>query len=210
MNKILMVGLVSTLAIAQPCFGFAQELAETTAPAAQTVSAADYVIGTGDELEIFVWKNTELNTTAPVRPDGKITAPLVQDIQAQGKTPAQLSADLTVALKKYIQDPTVTVVVKTVVDAENRASIRVIGAAVQPKTVPYRRGITALDVMINLGGLPTFAAGNRAQILRPDPAQKGGYQVIPIHLNDLVNKADVTQNVTLLPGDIIKIPERWF
>jgi polysaccharide export outer membrane protein len=192
------------LALSGPAASFAQAPA---AVAAAPIDNSNYIISTGDELQIFVWKNPDLSTTTPVRPDGKITAPLVQDIQAQGKTPIQLSADLTTALATYIRDPMVTVVVRSFSAPGSEAAIRVIGSATAPKTVPYRKGITALDVMIQLGGLPVYASGNKAVMLR---TENGAVRTSPLRLNDLMKKGDLRANVVLLPGDVIRIPERFF
>ena len=170
-------------------------------------AAANYLIGPGDELEIFVWKNPDLSVTVPVRPDGKISTPLVADIQAQGLTPSDLAAGLRTNLSKYIQDPVVTVLVKSFAAPGSAASIRVIGAAATPKSVPYRAGLTVLDVIIEVGGLTTYADGNEAQIIR---TQGGANRTIPLHLTDLVKSGDLKANVQLMPGDIIRIPQRWF
>lgn len=207
--KTIKFAVALALALSTPAFSFAQVAAPAAdaAPVAQPDNASSYVISPGDELQVFVWKNPDLTTNAPVRPDGKITVPLVQDVQAQGKTPLQLSADLTVALAKYIQQPQVTVVVRTFAAPSNEAAIRVIGAAVAPKTVPYRAGITAMDVMITLGGLPTFAAGNRAEMLRTENGVTKSY---PLRLQDLMKGGDLKANVVLKPGDVIRIPERMF
>jgi len=169
--------------------------------------AADYLIGPGDELQIFVWKNPDLSVTLPVRPDGRISTPLVADMQAQGKTPTDLAANLRTALSKYVQDPVVTVLVKTVAAPGSAASIRVIGAAATPKSVPYRAGLTVLDVLIEVGGLNTYAAGNDAQIIRTENGVSRG---IPVHLADLMKSGDLKANVQLMPGDVVRIPERWF
>ncbi|WP_436012986.1 XrtA/PEP-CTERM system exopolysaccharide export protein [Phenylobacterium sp. LjRoot219] len=171
------------------------------------VADSDYQIGPGDTLQVFVWKNPELSADVPVRPDGKITTPLVQDIQAQGKTPTQLAGDLRTALAAYVQEPIVTVVVKTVAAPTSASAIRVIGAAVTPKTVAYHSGLTALDVMIEVGGLTTFASGNKAQLIRNE---NGAYRSYPLRLADLVKSGDMAANVNLKPGDVIRIPERWF
>jgi polysaccharide export outer membrane protein len=170
-------------------------------------AAANYLIGPGDELEIFVWKNPDLSVTLPVRPDGRISTPLVADMQAQGKTPTDLAANLRAALGKYVQDPIVTVLVKTVAAPGSAASIRVIGAAATPKSVPYRAGLTVLDVLIEVGGLNTYAAGNDAQIIRTEGGVSRG---IPVHLADLMKAGDLKANVQLMPGDVVRIPERWF
>ena len=169
--------------------------------------AANYLIGPGDELQIFVWKNPDLSVTLPVRPDGRISTPLVADMQAQGKTPTDLATNLRAALSKYVQDPVVTVLVKTVAAPGSAASIRVIGAAATPKSVPYRAGLTVLDVLIEVGGLNTYAAGNDAQIIR---TQDGVSRGIPVHLADLMKSGDLKANVQLMPGDVVRIPERWF
>ncbi len=167
----------------------------------------DYRIGAGDLLHVFVWKNPELSADVPVRPDGKITTPLVQDAVAQGKTPTELAADLRGMLSRYVQEPTVTVLVKTFAAPTNAAAIRVIGAAATPKTVPYRSGLTALDVMIEVGGLNTFASGNRAVLIRKE---NGTYREYPLRLADLLEGGKMEANRTLMPGDVVRIPERWF
>ena len=181
--------------------------AQNNAPAAAAVDANSYLIGPGDSLDIFVWKNPDLSVTVPVRPDGKISTPLVADIQAQGETPSQLAAGLQAALSKYIQNPVVTVLVKSFAAPGSAASIRVIGAAVTPKAVPYRAGLTALDVIIDVGGLTTYADGDAAQIVR---TSGGKERVIPLHLADLMKAGDLSANVQLMPGDIIRIPQRWY
>jgi polysaccharide export outer membrane protein len=196
------------LGLLLPLAAQAQEPAADAAPTPQAAAvSSNYQIGPGDSLQIFVWKNPDLSTLVPVRPDGKITTPLVQDVQAAGKTPTQLAADLRAALSNYIQDPNVTVVVKSFAAPANAAAIRVIGAAVAPKTVPYRDGLTALDVLIDVGGLTTYANGNGAELLRKE---NGRYQSYPLHLSNLLKSGNLKENVTLMPGDIIRIPERWF
>ncbi len=139
---------MSASAMAQPAAGGAQV-------------SPTYMISPGDQLRVFVWKNPDLTVDVPVRPDGKISTPLVADMQAQGKTPSGLAADLTTALGNYIQNPVVTVLVTTV-GVANASSVRVIGAAATPKALPYRAGMTALDAVIEVGGLTTFASGNNA------------------------------------------------
>lgn len=209
MKALLKLSLAVALSLAAPLIGLAQPAASASdqVPVSASADASTYVIGPGDTLHIFVWKNPDLSTEVPVRPDGKITAPLVRDIQAQGKTPTQLADDLRAALSTYIQDPVVTVVVKTFAAPDNSAAIRVIGAAVTPKTVPYREGLTALDVIIDVGGLSTYANGNGAELLRKE---NGVYKSYPLHLNDLMRSGDLSANMEMKPGDIIRIPERWF
>jgi polysaccharide export outer membrane protein len=182
--------------------------AETnTAPQPPSAAPAQYLIGAGDTLQVFVWKNPELSVEAPVRPDGKITTPLVEDLQAQGRTTSQLAAELRGALARYVRDPVVSVVVKTFAAPTNSAAIRVIGAAVTPKTVPYHVGLTALDVMIEVGGLTTFASGNRSILIRNE---NGVYHSYRLRLTDLVHSGDLTADKLLMPGDVIRVPERWF
>ena len=141
-----------------------------------------YIISPGDQLRVFVWKNPDLTVDVPVRPDGKISTPLVADMQAQGKTRSGLAADLTAALGNYIQNPVVTVLVTTV-GVANASSVRVIGAAATPRALPYRAGMTALDAVIEVGGLTTFASGNNAVLIRTDASGSKSY---PLRLNDLV------------------------
>jgi polysaccharide export outer membrane protein len=210
MNCFKLTKIAAMLLLLSPIAAQAQNssAAASTPPSSATAMvSADYQIGPGDELQIFVWKNPDLSVTLPVRPDGKISTPLVADMQAQGKTPTDLAASLRTALSKYVQDPVVTVLVKQVAAPGSAASIRVIGAAATPKSVPYRAGLTVLDVLIDVGGLNTYAAGNDAQIIR---TQNGVSRGIPVHLRDLMKGGDLKANVQLMPGDVIRIPERWF
>jgi polysaccharide export outer membrane protein len=202
-HRLTRRGVFATVCVALA--SASQAVAAPTPPA--PAGAAEYLIGPGDSLQIFVWKNPDLSSEVPVRPDGRITTPLVQDIQAQGKTPTQLAQDLRLALSTYVQEPVVSVVVKGFAAPGNSAAVRVIGAAVTPKTVPYRAGLTALDVLIEVGGLTPFANGNGARLLR---REGGAYRDFPLRLKDLVRSGDLRANVNLLPGDIIRIPERFF
>lgn len=207
MNRVLLSRIASLILFLLPVAAHAQNNAAAPVPAMDPAMAASYQIGPGDELQIFVWKNPDLSVTVPVRPDGKISVPLVADMQAQGKTPTQLANDLHGALAKYIQDPVVSVMVKTISAPGSSASIRVIGAAATPKSVPYRSGLTVLDVIIDVGGLNTFAAGNDAQLIR---TQNGVSHSFPLRLRDLVKGGDLKANMALMPGDVISIPERGF
>lgn len=175
------------------------------APASAAVPDYKYVIGPGDMLNINVWRNPELSATVPVRPDGKITAPLVEDIEAIGKNPSDLAREMESRLKKYIQDPVVTIVVQNFVGPTSE-QIRVVGQAAKPAALPYRQKMTLLDAMIAVGGITEFAAGNRAVLMRPSEANKQ-YNV---RLRDLLKGGDVSANVELRPGDVIIIPESWF
>jgi polysaccharide export outer membrane protein len=207
MNRVLLSRIAGLFLFLMPVAAHAQNDAAAPVPAMDAAMAATYQIGPGDELQIFVWKNPDLSVTVPVRPDGKISVPLVADMQAQGKTPTQLANDLHGALSKYIQDPVVSVMVKTISAPGSSASIRVIGAAASPKSVPYRSGLTVLDVIISVGGLNTFAAGNDAQLIR---TQNGVSRTFPLRLRDLMKSGDLKANMALLPGDVISIPERGF
>lgn len=166
----------------------------------------DYVIGPLDSLSIFVWRNPELSRGVTVRPDGKFSAPLVEDIVASGKTSTQLAREMELVLSKYVRDPLVTVMVGGFNGVfENQ--IRVVGEAVQPRSLPYQANITLLDVMISVGGLTDFASGNNAQLVRT----VNGKQVqTTVRLEDLLQDGDISANVKMAPGDILIIPEAWF
>lgn len=174
------------------------------APADTKVS--EYIIGPGDTLKIFVWGNADLSTEAPVRPDGKISTPAVEDLVASGKTPTQLGRDIERALSKYINHPVVTVIVKQFAGPYSQ-QIRVIGEAAHPQALAYRENMTVLDVMIAVGGLTEFAAGNRATVVRQ---VNGKREQFSVRLADLVKDGDISANVVMQPGDILIIPESWF
>lgn len=176
------------------------------AAAAAPQGTERYIIGPGDSLDIFVRDNPTLSTTVPVRPDGRISIPLVQSMVAAGKTPEQLAGDLEKALGRYIRSPLVTVIVKQFVGAYSQ-QVRVVGQAATPKSVPYRSGMTLLDVMIDVGGLTKFAAGNSAKIIRHLP--DGKETTIPVRLGDLMN-GTIKDNMAMHPGDILIIPESLF
>jgi polysaccharide biosynthesis/export protein len=165
-----------------------------------------YVIGPLDRLNIFVWRNPEVSEIVPVRPDGRISVPLIEDLPAAGKTPTQLARDIEGQLKKYIQDPIVTVIVMDFNGPFSR-QIRVIGEASHPSAIPYRDNMTLLDVMIAVGGETQFAAGNRATIVRAIDNKQAQYRV---RIDDLVKYGDVSANVQMLPGDVLIIPQTWF
>ncbi len=176
------------------------------APAApEGGSKVDYIIGPGDQLNINVWRNPELSMSVPVRPDGRITTPLVEDIAATGQTPTQLARTVEKALAKYIQDPVVTVIV-TGFRGPLERQVRVVGQAAKPQALPYSEKMTLLDVMIAVGGITEFADGNKATILRGiDKPQQ-----FNVRLRDLVKLGDVSANVEMRPGDVLIIPESFF
>lgn len=165
-----------------------------------------YLIGPGDNVNIQVWRNPELSMAVPVRPDGKITTPLVEDLPASGRTPTQLAREIEKALAKYIQSPVVTVIVGGFVGPYSE-QIRVIGEAAKPQALPYRENMTLLDVMITVGGITDFAAGNKASILR---AAGGKTQQLGVRLVDLVRGGDLSANVAMRPGDVLIIPQSFF
>ncbi|MAT64965.1 MAG: sugar ABC transporter substrate-binding protein [Gammaproteobacteria bacterium] len=166
----------------------------------------DYVIGPGDSVNIFVWRNPELSSTVPVRPDGRITTPLIEDIQASGRTPTELARVMEEKLATYVKNPVVTVMV-TSFQGTYDSQIRVVGQASDPKIIPYRDGMTLLDVMIAVGGLTDFAAGNRATVVRRVDGESRQFNV---RIDDLINGGDIRANVGMMPGDILIIPEAWF
>lgn len=171
-----------------------------------TVDNYHYLIGPNDNLTIFVWRNPELSGNFIVRPDGKISTSLVEDVPVSGKTPTQLARDMETILSKYIRDPVVTVSVTGFVGPYSE-QVRVIGAATNPQAVTYREYMTVLDLMIAVGGLTEFADGNGAKLVRV----KNGLQVTyDLRLDDLIRDGEINANVDMLPGDVIIIPEAWF
>lgn len=177
-------------------------------PSAATTGApvpADYRIGPGDTLKVYVFQNDELSTTVPVRPDGKISTPLVEDMVAVGKTPSQLARDIEKSLGVYVKSPKVNVVVMIAVSVYSQ--VKVIGQVKMPQALPYRDGMTVLDAILAVGGLSQFAAGNRAHLVR---TENGRPTEIKIKVESLMNSGDMKQNVLLKPGDVLVIPETRF
>jgi polysaccharide biosynthesis/export protein len=177
-----------------------------SAPPASSLPSSEYIIGPGDRLNIFVWRNPELSIAVPVRPDGRLSIPLVEDVVAIGKTPTQLSRELEQRLSKYIKEPVVTVIAEGFIGPFNE-QVRVIGEAAQPRAIAYRTDMTVLDAMIEVGGLTRYAAGNDSVIVRTTGGKQNTYSV---HLDDLIRGGDVASNVALQPGDILIIPQRLF
>ena len=166
----------------------------------------DYRIGPLDTVQIFVWQSPEFSITVPVRPDGRLSTPLIEDLPASGKTPSQLARDIEEKLKVYVQDPTVTVIVSGFAGPFDQ-QVRVVGEALQPRAIPYRANMTMLDVMIEVGGLTEFASGNRAVLAR---GQTGNQTTFNVRLDDLLRDGDIRANVPVLPGDVVIIPQSWF
>lgn len=175
------------------------------APSGVAVNEHKYVIGAGDVLQIVVWRNPDLSLSVPVRPDGRITVPLVEDLQAAGKDASTLARELEAALTRYVRNPVVNVVV-TSFAGPYAEQIRVIGQATRPQALPYRDRMTLLDVMIAVGGITEFADGNRSSIMRTSEGNK----LYSIRLDDLMRKGDISANAAVKPGDVLIIPESWF
>lgn len=166
----------------------------------------NYRLGPGETIQIFVWRSPELSTTVPIRPDGRFSMPLIEDMPAAGKTPTELARDLEDKLRAYVQDPIVTVIAQIDGAGDPRQQVKVLGQAVNPSSLPYRSGMTALDVIISVGGLTEFADGNRAVLVRREGVEKFSYR---LRLDDLVREGDIGADRPLLPGDTIIIPETF-
>lgn len=180
--------------------------AAPSTPADAAAAAPDYLIGPLDQLEIFVWRAPELSTNVTVRPDGRISTPLVEDMVASGKTPSILAKDLAEVLREYVRSPEVTVIVSNFSSTFDQ-QVRVLGEAQKPTALPYQAGMTTLDVMVAVGGLTEFAAGNRAVLIRGQGEDRQSYR---LRLDDLLRKGNISANVPVLPGDVILIPESIF
>jgi len=198
------VGLLLIFAL-EGCSGGGSTIRGSDAATLQTESD-DYVIGAGDGLQVFVWGHDDLSTVVQVRPDGKISTPLVEDLQAAGRTPTELARAIETTLSEYVRSPTVTIIIQQFV-GEYERQIRVVGQASAAQALSYREGMTLLDVMIAVGGLSEFASGNRAKIVRK---QNGQELTIKVRINDLLNKGDMEENVRMMPGDVLIIPESIF
>ena len=203
----LLVGVLSFMLMAG-CSSSSMDLTSATVKQPHTTTPRDYVylIGPGDKVNLFVWRNPEVSNSVVVRPDGKITSPLVEELAASGKTPEQLARDIEKVLGEYIKEPIVTVMVSGFVGPYSE-QIRIIGEAANPQSIPYREDMTLLDVMIAVGGITEFAAGNKATVVRVVEGQQKEYRV---KLNSLIRDGDISANVDMLPGDILIIPESFF
>lgn len=208
---------LTTLALASMmlagCGGAGSGARPAALPSAAFVAKAEqpgeqYVIGPLDSLQIFVWRNPELSAKVQVRPDGRITTPLVNDMPAVGKTPAKLADDMKAALGEYIKDPIVSVIVENFSGTFSQ-QVRIVGATEKPASIPYRANMTLLDAMISVGGLSEYASGNRARLVRFDKAS-GKQKEYQVRIGDLLKKGDTKANVMLAPGDVIIIPESMF
>lgn len=199
--KVVLTALAAALVAA--CVGAPD--APTKVPSSLS-ETPDYLVGPGDQLDIFVWRNPELSISVPVRPDGRISVPLIEDLPATGKTPTALARDIEGVLQQYVQDPIVTVIVTGFIGPFSQ-QVRVVGEAAVPQAIPYSEDMSVLDLMIRVGGLTEFAAGNRAVIVRN---LEGKQRVFRVRLDDLLKDGDISANVAVLPGDVLIVPESFF
>lgn len=210
--RCALVASVSGLAVALTgCaggYGGGPELPQASFVAQQEGPGEEYVIGPLDQLTIFVWRNPELGGRVQVRPDGRISTPLISDMPAVGKTPTMLAQDIRIQLSRYINDPIVSVIVNEFSGTYSQ-QVRIIGATEQPAALPFRANMTLLDAMIAVGGLNEYAAGNRARLVRTNRGT-GRQQEYALRINDLIRRGDTSANVRLQPGDVIIIPESAF
>lgn len=195
--------LFAAMGLLAACSGLATKY--PPAPASAATQEYSYIIGPGDNLNIIVWRNPELSMSVPVRPDGKISTPLIDELIAQGKNSVEVARDIEKMLGKYVRDPVVTVIVTGFVGPYSQ-QIRVVGEATKPQFLPYKQQMTLLDVMIAVGGLTDFAAGNDATILRSGEGDKQ----YSVRLKDLIKRGDISANVEMKPGDILIIPQGFF
>jgi len=206
----LMAGTAMVSVMLTGCSGSGggAQLPQASFVALQEGPGEEYVIGPLDDLTIFVWRNPELGASVQVRPDGRITTPLITDMPAVGKTPSMLAEDIKLQLSQYIQEPIVSVIVNKFSGTFSQ-QVRVVGATGKPASIPYRANMTLLDAMIAVGGLSEFAAGNKARLIRFDK-QIGKQKEYSVRIGDLLRKGDTRANVMLMPGDVIIIPESTF
>lgn len=200
------LSMISTLLIAMALSACSTTAGTSNANTAAQTAQHDYLIGPGDTVNVVVWRNPEVSMVIQVRPDGKITTPLVEDIVAGGKTSTQLARDIEKALAKFIQQPVVTVII-TGFSGPFEEQIRVIGQAAKPQALPYRQGMSLMDVMIAVGGITEFASGNKANIIR---IVDGKQQKLNVKLDDLIKDGDISANVPVQPGDVLVIPQSFF
>ena len=199
---VAMTGCSST-----PTYPPAPVQAPPPVPVQTRISGWNYLLGPGDSVSVFVWRNPEVSGSFPIRPDGKMTMNLIEDMQASGKTPTQLARDIEKALSKYIQEPIATVIVGGGIGPYNQ-QVRVLGQATTPKALGYREGMSLVDVMIDVGGLTDYADGNKAYISRI--AEDGERIQLGVRVEDLIRNGDSTANVEIRPGDVLVIPESFF
>jgi len=201
-----LLGALSGVLFLTGCATRSGELPELPQASGDAQFSTRYRIAPGDSVQIFVWRNPEVSTTVPVRPDGLLSAPLLEEVPAAGKTPAELARDLEAELSTYLRDPLVTVIVNGFVGTFNE-QIRVLGEASQPRSMLYRDSMTVLDVLVETGGLTQYAAGNESILVRVVDGQVEEYR---LRLDDLLQNGDISANVDMRPGDVVIVPEAWF
>jgi polysaccharide export outer membrane protein len=207
-SRLLTGSAMASLALTGCAASSRPELPSASFVSMQEGPGEEYIIGPLDELTVFVWRNPELGASVQVRPDGRITTPLITDMPAVGKTPSMLAEDIKLQLSQYIQDPLVSVIVNKFAGTFSQ-QVRIVGATEKPASLPYRANMTLLDAMIAVGGLSEYAAGNRARLIRFDKSV-GKQREFAVKLGDLLKKGDSRANVMLMPGDVIIIPESMF
>lgn len=180
------------------------QAAEPAIPAS-AVDGDRYILGPGDVIEVFVWRNPELSTTVPVLPDGRVSTPLVDSIVASGKTPVQLARDIEAELAEYVRSPRVSILVSS--PKSTFSQVKLVGQVANPQGIPYQDGMTIMDAVLAAGGLTLFASGNKAKVIRK---VNGKQQEIPVRLRDVMEKGDMKRNIPLMPGDIVVVPETFF
>jgi polysaccharide export outer membrane protein len=207
-KTLKIIALLCTAQFISACSSATKPLPEATLHQSKAVDidSYKYLIGAGDVLNIFVWRNPDVSGSFVVRPDGMITTSLVEDISVSGKTPTELAREIEKILSTYLRDPVVTVTVNKFVGPFSE-QIRVIGEAAEPKAINYTQHMTLLDVMINVGGLTEFADGNSAILVRVENGKQKQYEIM---IDELLKDGEISANVDMLPGDIIIIPEAWF
>ena len=207
-NNFFYKSLTSACALCVLLIAGCQSIPDVTPPQGDDHSpeAYEYIIGPGDDLSIFVWGYEDLSITLPVRPDGRITTRLVEDMPASGKTPTQLARDIEQVYEQFVKNPTVSITVSEFVGSPKQ-QVRVIGGGSAPRTVPFVAGMSLLDLMIDVGGLREFSKGNKAVLVRTTEEGRQSYRV---KLDDLLRKGDMSADVPISPGDIVIIPEAWF
>lgn len=207
-SVLVMLGLAAMALSGCSSAGGGQQLPSASFVSTEEGPGEEYIIGPLDELTIFVWRNPELGAKVQVRPDGRITTPLITDMPAVGKTPSMLAEDIKLQLTQYIQQPIVSVIVNNFAGTFSQ-QVRIVGATEKPASIPYRANMTLLDAMISVGGLSEYAAGNKARLVRFDKAS-GKQAEYALRIGDLLKKGESRANVRLEPGDVIIIPESMF
>jgi len=201
-----LLGALSGVLIMTGCATRSSDLPELPQASGDAQFSTRYRIAPGDSVQIFVWRNPEVSTTVPVRPDGLLSAPLLEEVPAAGKTPAELARDLEAELSTYLRDPLVTVIVNGFVGTFSE-QIRILGEAANPRAMLYRDSMTVLDVLVETGGLTQYADGNNSILLRRVDGEMVEYR---LRLDDLAQTGDISANIDMRPGDVVIVPEAWF